>query len=144
MSQQHATAIAIDGVGVLIRGPSASGKSDLALRLIEAGGILIADDQVEVARVDDRCLLSAPETINGLLEVRGLGVVDIGAVQDIPLGLVIDLKPRDKIERMPEPKEELIEGISIRVLDIDAFEMSAPAKIKMALRIQGGRASLIE
>ena len=130
--------------GVLIRGPSGSGKSDLALRLIDDGADLIADDRVELDTVDGKLHLTAPVTIRGLIEVRGIGLVNIGAVQDVPLALIVELKPRDKTERLPEVKEELIDGITIPVIDIDAFEISAPAKIKMALHIQDGKASLIE
>ena len=144
MTQLHATAVALDGIGVLIRGPSGSGKSDLALRLIDDGADLIADDRVELDTVDGKLHLTAPVTIRGLIEVRGIGLVNIGAVQDVPLALIGELKPRDKTERLPEVKEELIDGITIPVIDIDAFEISAPAKIKMALHIQDGKASLIE
>ncbi|MBT3989792.1 MAG: aldolase [Rhodospirillaceae bacterium] len=144
MTQLHATAVALDGIGVLIRGPSGSGKSDLALRLIDDGADLIADDRVELDTVDGKLHLTAPVTIRGLIEVRGIGLVNIGAVQDVPLALIVELKPRDKTERLPEVKEELIDGITIPVIDIDAFEISAPAKIKMALHIQDGKASLIE
>jgi len=144
MTKLHATAVALDGQGVLIQGPSGRGKSDLALRLIEGGADLIADDWVEIERDGEACRLFAPETLRGLIEVRGQGIVEIGAVQDIPLCLIIELKPRDEIERMPEAQEKLIEGIAFPVIEIDAFEVSAPAKIKMALRIQNGKASLIE
>lgn len=148
MTQLHATAIALNGAGVLLRGPSGSGKSDLALRLIEGGAELIADDRVEITNADDELHLSAPVTIRGLIEIRGLGIVNIGATQDIPLRLIVELipqnKPGEKIERMPEVKEEVIAGIAIPVIDIDAFELSAAAKIKIALRIQDGEATLIE
>lgn len=148
MTQLHATAIALNGAGVLLRGPSGSGKSDLALRLIEGGAELIADDRVEITSADDELHLSAPVTIRGLIEIRGLGIVNIGATQDIPLRLIVELipqnKPGEKIERMPEVKEEVIAGIAIPVIDIDAFELSAAAKIKIALRIQDGEATLIE
>jgi HPr kinase/phosphorylase len=144
MTQLHATAIAVASAGVLIRGPSGSGKSDLALRLIDEEAILIADDRVDIKLVDGKLHLAAPTTIQGLLEVRGIGVVNISAVQKIPLSLIVDLKPVSEIERMPDNKIELIDGIAIPVIDIDPFELSAPAKIKMALRIQVGEATLIE
>jgi HPr kinase/phosphorylase len=144
MTQLHATAIVLAGAGVLIRGPSGSGKSDLALHLIDGGATLIADDRVEIKLVDGKLHLSAPLTIQGLLEVRGIGVVDIDAAQNIPLCLIADLKSSSEIERMPVAKVERIDGNAIPVIDIDPFELSAPAKIKMALRIQAGEATLME
>ena len=152
MTQLHATAISLNGIGVVLRGPSGCGKSDLALRLIDDGADLVADDRVELDVVGEKLHLSAPVTIRGLIEVRGLGVVNIGAVEDVPLHLIVELippvkpnaKPGEQIQRMPEVKDELIDGITIPVIDLDAFEISAPAKIKMALRIQDGKATLVE
>ena len=69
----HATAIAIDGKGVLLRGPSGSGKSDLALRLSEAGGVLIGDDRIALSVRDDFVVARVPETIAGKLENCGVG-----------------------------------------------------------------------
>jgi serine kinase of HPr protein (carbohydrate metabolism regulator) len=144
MTQLHATAVALNGVGVLIRGPSGSGKSDLALRFIDDGAELVADDRVELEIVGERLHLSAPVTIRGLIEVHGLGIVNIDARQDVPLHLIVELKPRIDTDRMPEVKQEVIDGITVPVIDIDAFEISALAKIKMALRIEGGKATLVE
>jgi HPr kinase/phosphorylase len=144
MTQLHATAISLAGAGILIRGPSGCGKSDLALRLIDEEAILIADDRVDINLVDGKLQLSAPPTIQGLFEMRGIGVVDIGTIQNIPLKLIVDLRPGSEIERMPEIKSELIDGFDIPVFVIDPFELSALAKIKMALRIQVGEVTLIE
>ncbi len=144
MNQLHATAIAIEGQGVLIRGPSDSGKSDLALRLIEGGAHLVADDRVDVACVQNYLSISAPDNLKGLIEVRGLGVVNIGAVDNAALKLIIDLKPGENVERLPEPKEEMLEGVAVPILELDPFEASAVAKIKLALQIQEGKATLVE
>ena len=76
----HATAVAIDGRAVLLRGPSGSGKSDLALRLIDAGARLVADDQSELSRRGDVLMVRAPATIAGLIEVRGLGILRLDAL----------------------------------------------------------------
>src|SRR3954454_10030977 len=97
----HAAAVAIDGRAVLLRGPSGSGKSDLALRLIEAGARLVADDQSEVWRQGDALLVRAPSTIAGLIEVRGLGILRLDALAEAPVGLVADLMAADRIERLP-------------------------------------------
>ena len=144
MTQLHATAIAIEGQGVLIRGPSNSGKSDLALRLIDDGAQLVADDRVNIACVENYLNISAPDNLKGLIEVRGVGVVKIGAVDKAALKLIIDLKPGTDIKRLPEPREETLEGVAVLVLELNPFEVSAVAKIKMALRIQEGKVTLIE
>src|SRR5437588_5560986 len=89
----HGTAVAIDGRGVLLRGPSGSGKSDLALRLIDAGARLVADDQTELRRDGDAIIARAPPTIAGMIEVRGLGIVRIEALPAAPVALLVDLVP---------------------------------------------------
>ena len=144
MTQLHATAIAIEGQGILIRGPSNSGKSNLALRLIDDGAQLVADDRVNVTCAENYLNISAPDNLKGLIEVRGVGVVNIGAVDKAVLKLIIDLKPGADIERLPEPREETLEGVAVLVLELNPFEVSAVAKIKMALRIQKGKVTLIE
>ena len=73
--------MAIDGRAVLIAGPSGAGKSDLALRLIDRGFTLVSDDQTIVKRDGDRLLASAPPTIAGKLEIRGIGIVDMETVE---------------------------------------------------------------
>ncbi len=88
----HATAVAIEGEAVLLRGPSGSGKSDLALRLIDGGAQLVADDQTLLRRAGGRVLASAPPAIAGLLEVRGVGVVRVEAADGGAAGS--DRRPR--------------------------------------------------
>ena len=143
MKYLHGTAISLNELGVLIRGPSGSGKSDLALRLIGGGAELIADDQVIIEAVSEKLYLSAPLAICGLLEVRGLGVINVGAVKNIWLALIVNIKLCEEIERTPEIKYELHEGISIATIEIDAFHASALEKIKIALRIQNGEINLV-
>src|SRR5438046_8865508 len=87
----HATAIAIDGRAVLLRGTSGAGKSDLALRLIDAGARLVADDQSELRRQGERILVRAPATIGGLIEVRGVGIVRLHPLAAAPRALTVDL-----------------------------------------------------
>jgi HPr kinase/phosphorylase len=133
MEQVYATAVAYHGFGVLIRGPSGSGKSDLALRLIEDGAKLIADDQVNISAVRKELYLSPPDSISGLIEVRGFGVIKIGAVRDIKLRLIVDLDPSYETERTPTIKEELIKNITVPVTNMKAFESSILARIKLIL-----------
>lgn len=130
----HATAVAIDRRAVLLRGPSGSGKSDLALRLIDAGALLVADDQSELRRRGDILLARAPPTIAGLFEVRGLGIVRFDALAEAPVGLIADLVGPDRIERLPPSRTETILGVAVPVIDISPLEASAAAKLRLALR----------
>ncbi|MEC8175423.1 MAG: HPr kinase/phosphatase C-terminal domain-containing protein, partial [Pseudomonadota bacterium] len=100
----HATAIAIDGKGVLLRGPSGSGKSDLALRLLEAGGVLVGDDRVALSVRDDFVVARVPETIAGKLEIRGLGIVQLPYQAETRVTLVADLVERGEVERLPQKR----------------------------------------
>ena len=139
----HGTCVAIDGQGVLLRGPSGAGKSDLALRLIDAGAVLVADDQVEIAAEDAKMLARPPETLAGLLEVRGLGIVTLAYRAPVPLLLVIDLAPSDQIDRLPEPATAQLCGIAMPLLRIDPFTASAPAKIRFAVAVAAGKGGSI-
>src|ERR671921_1688971 len=81
----HASTVAVDGRAVLIMGPSGSGKSDLALRLLDRGFTLVSDDQTIVRREGERLIASAPPTIAGKLEIRGIGIVEMETAGDLPL-----------------------------------------------------------
>ena len=94
----HAACVEWLGAGVLIRGKSGAGKSDLALRLIDAGAALVADDQVLL----ENGIASAPARLQGLLEVRGLGIVRLPFVEKTAVVLTIDLCSADEIERLPD------------------------------------------
>ena len=130
----HATAVAIDGRAVLLSGPSGSGKSDLALRLIDAGARLVADDQSELRREGDLLLARAPATIAGLFEVRGLGILRLDALAEAPVGLVADLMAAERIDRLPPRRAEMILGVAVPLIGIAPFEASAAAKLRLALR----------
>ena len=130
----HATAVAIDGRAVLLRGPSGSGKSDLALRLIDAGARLVADDQSELSRRGDVLLVRAPATIAGLFEARGLGILRLNALAEAPVGLIADLVGADRIERLPPRRTCSILGITLPLIELAPFEASAAPKLRLALR----------
>ena len=133
MRMIHATCVAIAGNGILLRGPSGHGKSDLALRLIDGGAFLVADDQV-VLETEAGCLVArAPAPIAGKLEVRGLGPVSVDSVPLAPIRLVVDLTPGEMIERLPEQQVASILGVSLPVMTLDPFHASAPAKVRVAL-----------
>lgn len=129
----HATSVEISGAAVLIRGPSGSGKSDLALRLIDGGATLVADDQTALAPEGDRLFVSPPETIAGLLEVRGLGVVRVPFRPRAPLALVVDLVNSKELERLPEPSSAVFLGLMVPRLAVAAFEASSVAKVRLAM-----------
>jgi serine kinase of HPr protein (carbohydrate metabolism regulator) len=129
----HATAVAIDGRGVLLRGASGAGKSDLALRLIDAGARLIADDQSELHRRGDSIIARAPATIAGLVEVRGIGIIRLDALAEAPVALLVDLVAPESLERLPARRSERVLGLDLPLIALAPFEASAPAKLRLAL-----------
>lgn len=134
MTLVHGTCVAIQGRGVLLRGPSGGGKSDLALRLIDGGALLVADDQTRLERHGRNLIASPPETIAGMLEVRGLGLVRLPYLERVPLDLVIDLVTPSEVERLPEPNALELLGLAIRHLRLAPLEASAAAKVRLAMR----------
>lgn len=130
----HGTCVAIGGRGILLRGPSGGGKSDLALRLIDCGALLVADDQTRLERMGEILLASAPATIAGLIEVRGLGLVRLPYLERAPLDLVIDLVSSSEVERLPEANTLELLGLPVRHLCLAPFEASAAAKVRLAMR----------
>jgi HPr kinase/phosphorylase len=130
----HATAVAIEGAAVLLRGPPGAGKSDLALRLIDDGARLVADDQALLRRANDRVLVRAPAAIAGLLEVRGVGIVRVDRLDEAPLALIVDLVPSERVERMPDNRSEVVLGLTFPLIALAAFEVSAAAKLRLAWR----------
>ena len=138
----HGTAIAAGGRAALIVGPSGSGKSDLALRclalapspLIPVPASLVTDDRVIIELKGGRLQVSAPATIRGRLEVRGLGILDVPGVEGADLVLVVDLGEVGPIERLPDPvpRRDIL-GVSLPVLRLSPFEASAPVKLLLAL-----------
>ena len=129
----HATAIAIDGRAVLLRGPSGAGKSDLALRLIDSGARLVADDQAELRRAGERVLVTAPAGIVGLIEVRGLGILRVKPLAEAALAMCVDLVPSAEVERLPEIRCEDVLGLAVPSIALSPFEASAAAKLRLAL-----------
>lgn len=141
----HATCVAVGGKGVLLLGPPGSGKSDLALRLIDTPGSgcgntlltaqLVADDQVKLTRIGDHLEAQAPEALAGLLEIRGLGIVRAAHLASTRVELAVRLRPHGEIERMPELTKErhVVLGVSIPLVEIEPAAASAPARIRAAI-----------
>jgi len=131
--QVHGTAVEIAGLGVLLRGASGAGKSDLALRLIDGGARLVADDRVDLARDGSAIVMRAPDVLAGRIEVRGVGILSLCGVAGARLDLLVDLVPRAEVERLPEPHSEEVAGLRVPRIALAPFEASAPAKLRLAV-----------
>jgi serine kinase of HPr protein (carbohydrate metabolism regulator) len=132
----HASTVASNGRAVLITGPSGSGKSDLALRLLERGFALVSDDQTIVRKDGDVLLASAPPTIAGKLEVRGLGIIEMEHTENVPVALLVELT--SDIQRLPDDsRDRPVLGVKLPLISIDAMTASAAAKVALALDRMG-------
>lgn len=128
----HASTVAKDGRAVLLTGLSGAGKSDLALRLLDRGFALVSDDRTIVKRQGTRLLASAPPTIAGKIEIRGIGIIDVGHVSDVPVALLVELT--SEIQRLPDDnRERPIVGVPIPLISVDAMTASAASKVVIAL-----------
>jgi HPr kinase/phosphorylase len=129
--QIHASCVAKSGSAVLLIGEPGSGKSDLALRLLDFGFRLVADDQV----ILENHVAMAPERLAGLLEIRGLGIVRLDYVKSARVRLIVRLLKGQRAERLPKP-DTLME---FPVLQVDPWEVSAPQKVSVGLGCVCGR-----
>ena len=128
----HASTVALDGRAVVIVGPSGSGKSDLALRLLDRGFVLVSDDRTIVRKAGDKVIAAAPDTIRGKLEIRGVGIVDMPTVDAAAVALLVELT--SDITRLPDhARERIILGVGIPLISVDAMTASAPSKVALAL-----------
>lgn len=128
----HASTVALEGRAVVISGPSGSGKSDLTLRLLDRGFTLVSDDQTIVKREGERLIASAPPTIKGKLEIRGIGIVDMETVESAPVALYVELT--SEIVRLPDDRRERpVLGVNLPLISIDAQTASAASKVSLAL-----------
>lgn len=128
----HASTVAVEGRAVLIMGPSGSGKSDLTLRLLDRGFVLVSDDQTIVRKAGDRLIASAPPAIKGKLEIRGVGIVEMDTAGDVPVALAVELT--SDIQRLPDDsRERPILGLKVPLISVDAMTASAPSKVALAL-----------
>lgn len=138
----HGTLIASGGEGVLLRGPSGSGKSDLAYRLMAVPHAwqFVADDQVLLSVAHGVVTGTCPPTIRGQIELRGVGIIRVPFIDSAPVRLVIDLAPAGTIARYPEPlfADTELAGIKLPAAVLAAFEASAPLKVIALLGALGG------
>jgi HPr kinase/phosphorylase len=139
----HGTCVALGRTAALLRGPSGSGKSDLALRFLFLARrspaaleppILVADDQVRLTRDGARLIAKAPETIRGKLEVRGIGIVEVKSLPEAELALVVDLVALAEVERLPEGDAVAsLLGVALPLVRLCPWEGSAAIKLAIAL-----------
>ena len=128
----HASCVAAGSRGILLLGLSGQGKSDLALRLIDRGARLVADDRCDIWFDRGQLWCRPPATLAGKLEVRGIGIVEQPWTAPVPLALAVRLT--DRYERMPPAGQvEIVAGHALPAIFLSAFEASAPIKILLAL-----------
>ncbi len=137
-TQLHGTAVKVNGEGVLLLGESGCGKSDLALRLLDRGHQLIADDVV-LLKLEKGVLLARPaEAIEKTIECRGIGLIEVASIGATPISLLIRLVDADSVPRLPEFETESLLGLTVRRLYLCAYEVSAPLKVEYAVAQNDG------
>lgn len=141
----HGTCLALGSAGVLLLGSPGSGKSDLALRLIDQPGDglsgetraarLVVDDQVAIRRAGSTLIATAPAALAGLLEIRGLGLARLPALPEVVLRLAVRLTPAAEIERLPDLARARMDilGVGLPLILLDPLSASAPARVRAAL-----------
>ena len=131
--QIHATAVALDGAAVLLRGLSGSGKSDLAYRLMMSGAQLIGDDQVSLELRQGRIYADGVDSIRGLLEVRGVGLMKWQVAPPCPVALMLDMVARDDVPRLPDVAYDTVLGLRVPRFSLYPFEASSVYKVSSLL-----------
>ncbi len=126
------TCVAVGGRGVLLQGPSGAGKSDLALRLVDGGGELVADDRVVLEARAGVLSASAPTALRGLLEVRGLGVFRLPYRASVAVALVAELGG-ERDDRLPLPNTTTVLGHELPAIRLSGERASAAARVRLAL-----------
>lgn len=129
----HATCVSIGSRGVLITGRARSGKSDLALRLIAMGAMLVADDVVVLKESNGVITCSVDASIRGLLEIHGVGLVRYPVANNIPLQLVVDIVALEEEEHLPMPQKAEYLGVAVPKIALYGLAASAPDKVFAAV-----------
>ncbi len=131
----HASCVAIDGHGVLIQGPSGSGKSELALQLMDSGALLVSDDYVDLHQEGENITAAPPKTIEGLIEIRGIGLIQTPFVTAVPIVLAVELNNREDIARMPDKDGEfdLFAQCPRPLIRLGIHDTANAAKVRFAL-----------
>jgi serine kinase of HPr protein (carbohydrate metabolism regulator) len=132
----HASCVALGAAGVLLLGKSGAGKSDLALRLIDEGATLVADDRTILFAKKGLLQARAPDSIRGLLEIRGLGIVTLKSRANVKISLVVRLGKEDErlpVHRLYRPPPPLSLRTAPPEIALNGLTASAPARIRVAL-----------
>jgi hypothetical protein len=134
----QASAVAVEGRALLIEGPPGSGKSSLALALIERGGGLIGDDAVRLTALGDRLIAAPPPNIAGLIELRGIGLVSLPPADPAPVALILELggPPGDRLPDLPLASRT-ISGVAVPVLRLEPGQIAPAERALWALRLHG-------
>lgn len=132
----NASAVAIGDRALAIEGPPGSGKSSLALALMDRGAVLIGDDAVSLTREGERVIASPPPNIAGKIELRGVGIFDVAVAPALPLALVLSLGVGG--ERLPERAScrELL-GLTIPCLPFYPGSIAPAVRAEWALARHG-------
>ncbi len=133
-----ASAVVIGGRALLIEGPPGSGKSSLALSLIDRGAGLIGDDAVTLERTDGALIASPPPNIAGLIEVRGVGLLRLAMAAPAPVALVLELggSAGERLPSSPLPTRS-IGGVDVPVLAFDPGSIAPAVRAEHALVLHG-------
>lgn len=135
----HATTVSVDGAGLLITGPSGSGKSGLAICMLALGARLVSDDRTLLSRPDDGPPIArAPETIEGLVEARGVGLIRVAPAGQTRLAAVVDMSVRET-RRLPEPRTTEMLGWVLPLVfrvDLPAFPASLILWLRAGVRTE--------
>ncbi len=137
MKNIHASCVSYLNKGILIRGKSGLGKSDLCLRLImDKGCRLVGDDRVDIYTKNGALKARSVATISNMLEVRGVGLVKFDAQKSTTVKLVVELvKESSQIERLPDEDFFEYENVKVKKIQLCAFEASAVDKVILALSL---------
>jgi serine kinase of HPr protein (carbohydrate metabolism regulator) len=135
---RHCCVVEIGGTGVLIEGASGSGKTSLALGLVDAAvrrGVeshFVADDQALIERRRDEVIATAPPATAGLSEVFGHGVVPVAHKDECRVGLLVRLVPDHEVDRMPDTRTAEIEGIELPLVEVPVRHEAQAVRIVLA------------
>jgi serine kinase of HPr protein (carbohydrate metabolism regulator) len=132
----HGNCLWVNETGVLILGDAASGKTELALTMINSGrGTLVADDQVIIEREHKILMARPPEGLQGLMQIHGIGIVNFDKIAPVPLHLIIELVPHMDVPLIPEKSEKEIQGLSLPLVKLAGHEASSADKLWLATNL---------